>query len=98
MSNRIAVRSDLLSQILGLGAGSLLMLAVIVVGGFWYMSRPKPPEPWDSAAIQAEFLSLAASNERDVINLWYTVKNSTRLDYKINDVSAVISRYLVYLV
>ncbi len=73
----------------GFRAGFALTLAAVMGGGIWYASRPKPPKPWNRVAIQAEFLEPAASDEKDVINLWYTLKNTTAADYKINAVSEV---------
>jgi hypothetical protein len=73
----------------GFGAGFVLTLAALVWGGIWYASRPKPPKPWNRTAIQAEFLVPGASDEKDSINLWYTLRNTTAADYKLNAVSEV---------
>jgi len=37
----------------GASAGIAVVLAVIAAGAFWYLSRPKPPELWNTAAIHA---------------------------------------------
>lgn len=73
----------------GFGAGFAVMSVTIVAGGMWYFSRPKPVAPWNRTAIEAEFIGPAASEEKDVINLWYSINNSTPDDYKINQNSDV---------
>jgi hypothetical protein len=47
----------------GAGAGFAFALAAIVGIVLWYESRPKPPKPWNTAAISASFSHISTQSE-----------------------------------
>ena len=69
------------------GVGFALMASLIVGVAFWYESRPKPPRPWDTAAITAEFDVVDTEGENDQIVFRYTLQNNTDFDYSPLDTS-----------
>jgi len=77
---RIAARSFFIG--LGLAVGAVGALSVWI----WLASRPTPPTPWNDSALVAKgypgFRALA-----DTIELSYAIRNTTREDYSVEDVS-----------
>jgi len=69
-----------------LGAGAVVMSAVLVALFTWYSSRPNPPKPWDAKAITATFdypeTEKVALNAPTIV-LYYTLQNKTDLDYRL---------------
>lgn len=71
----------------GFGVG---LAASLAVGGYiWCRSRPRPPAPWNSAAIRAEFDTLGTEGDQPTIAFDYTLENTTRFDYRVADVSGL---------
>ena len=56
----------------GFGAGFALALVFLAGGWFWYSSRPKPPKPWDTKAIQAEYDYVSSEGKDNDIVFYYT--------------------------
>ena len=40
-------------------------------------------------AITSEFIEPAVSNDKDIINLWYTLSNTTDTDYRVDSLSEI---------
>jgi hypothetical protein len=73
----------------GFGAGFALMLAVLAGVGLWYWNRPKPPKPWDTQAITAEYIKADVEGDKNTLVFSYTLQNNTDLDYRVEDASAI---------
>jgi hypothetical protein len=71
------------------GVGMAVALAAIVGGWLWYESRPKPPKPWNRAAIKAEYESADTEGSNNTIVVYYVLENTTDFDYQIEDGSSV---------
>jgi hypothetical protein len=70
----------------GWGLGTTVGLSVLVGGFLWYQSRPKPPrppKPWNTAAIKAEYDTTATEGEKHTIVFYYTLENTTDFDYRV---------------
>lgn len=67
----------------GFGAGFALSFAVISGSFLWYQSRPKPPKPWDTKTIQAEYDGTTEEQTTD-IGFRYALKNNGNIDYRID--------------
>jgi hypothetical protein len=72
----------------GFGAGFALTLAIILGFTLWYQSRPKPPKPWDTKTIQAEYDRTIDQQTTD-IDFRYFLKNNGLEDYRISDAALV---------
>lgn len=69
----------------GWGLGTAVGLAVLLGGFLWYRSRPKPPKPWNTSAIKAEYDYLGTEGDKNTIVFYYTLENTTDFDYRIED-------------
>jgi len=72
----------------GFGAGFALSLAIILGLTLWYHSRPKPPKPWDTKTIQAEYEGTTEEHTTD-IGFRYVLQNNGAEDYRISDADSV---------
>jgi hypothetical protein len=72
----------------GFGAGFALILAAIVAVALWYESRPKPPKPWDTGTIKAEYDG-NTDEHADDIGFRYFLKNNGLEDYRVSDATLV---------
>jgi hypothetical protein len=68
----------------GFGAGFALMLSAIVGGWASYSNRPKPPKPWDSRAITAEYDYVTPYGDKNYLTFYYALQNNTDNDYRID--------------
>src|SRR5438552_15760506 len=73
----------------GFGAGFALMLSVIAGVWVWYSDRPKPPKPWDSRAITAEYDYVTPEDEKNYLTFYYALQNNTDIDYRISGEAGV---------
>lgn len=70
------------------GAGAVLMAAVVLGAVVWYRSRPKPPPapvPWNAAAIighEPPGFDVVTGMEKRLIRLSFIVENTTARDYE----------------
>jgi hypothetical protein len=72
--------------LIGLGWGIGTALGLAALGGivFWYTSRPKPPKPWNSAAIVSTGSpGFNSTSDYKHLELTYSMENRTRTDYQI---------------
>lgn len=66
------------------GAGVAVVIAALAAGGYWYLSRPKPPKPWDTTAIVVDGTpGFGPTEDKKKIQFTYSIKNSTDNDYRI---------------
>jgi hypothetical protein len=72
----------------GFGAGFALCLAIILGVTLWYQSRPRPPKPWDTKTMQAEYDRTTDQKTTD-IGFRYLLKNNGLEDYRISDAASV---------
>lgn len=72
----------------GFGAGFAGVLCAVGGGWIWYQARPKPPKPWNSAAIKAVFDDFDTSGEHNELNFYYVLENTTDFDYRLDDMHA----------
>jgi hypothetical protein len=72
----------------GLGAGFGLTLCI--VGGvlIWYNERPRPPKPWDTRTIEAEY-DRTTEEQTSEIGFRYALKNNGAEDYRISDSNSI---------
>lgn len=70
---------------LGWGFGTAVGLVGLVGGFVWYQSRPKPPKPWNTSAIKAEYVYVQTERDKNTIVFYYTLENSTDFDYRVED-------------
>jgi hypothetical protein len=74
------------------GAGVAVVIAALAVGGYWYLSRPKPPKPWDTRAIVADGVpGFRPSEDGKKIRFMYSLENATGSDYRIDSGSGIKS-------
>jgi hypothetical protein len=66
------------------GAGAVLAAALAVGGILLYSSRPQHPKPWNSKAIIATFDYPDTEGDTKTIVLYYTVENTSELDYRMS--------------
>jgi len=65
------------------GAGVAVVIAALTAGGYWYLSRPKPPKPWDTTAIVADGTpGFGVSDDGNKVVLTYSLENNTPFDYR----------------
>ena len=69
----------------GVGAGFALILSILASAGIWYMNRPKPPKPWDTKAITAEYIDADVEGDKNTLVFNYTLQNNTEFDYRVAD-------------
>jgi hypothetical protein len=72
---------------LGLGWGLGTALGLTILGGaiLWYQGKPKPPTPWNTAAITAEYDYALTEGSNDDIVVFYTLENTTDFDYRADE-------------
>ena len=58
-------------------------------GIYWYESRPKPPKPWNTNAVKADFDYTSVEGDKNTIVFVYTLQNNTDFDYKISEADSV---------
>jgi hypothetical protein len=68
----------------GFGAGAVLMLAILTGAVIWWVDRPKPPKPWNTKAIRAEYDYVSTAGDKNNIEFYYTLINDTDLDYRVS--------------
>ncbi len=73
----------------GFGAGVAFILVIIIGGAIWWYDRPKPPKPWNTKAITAEYDYVSTEGEKNSIVFYYTLVNNTELDYRVSNGSDV---------
>src|SRR3990170_2069220 len=78
-------------------SGLAFVLAAILVGAYFYRqeSRPTLPEPWNTSAFVAAAPPTYVSNNGKSLELSYSVKNNTVLDYSQDDESAKKLRLMI---
>jgi hypothetical protein len=91
--SEVAARKVNLKRWLGIsasfGAGTVLMIALLLGGIAWQSSRPKP---WNTGAVQARFASLKLTAGVDTlpVEFEYDLENKTDANYLIGDGSSMI--------
>ena len=70
---------------LSFGAGFAVASALLITAVSWYSHRPKQ---WDSSAIIGKF-DHCSIDDAYKISVYYTLENTTNIDYEINDNSAI---------
>jgi hypothetical protein len=80
---------------LGWGLGTALGLVVLVGGFLWYQSRPRPPKPWNTAALAVKEPPSFHSGDHEHLEFNYSVQNTTNFDYQIvsDEKVKVVARY-----
>lgn len=73
----------------GFGVGLALALAFAGGAWLWYSNRPKPPRPWDSRAVVAEYDYVTTEGDSNNIAVYYTLQNNTDFDYEIRSMDQV---------
>jgi hypothetical protein len=66
----------------GIGAGSILAVAVIAVGAYYFLHRVKP---WNKAAITAEYDRIQTEGANHSLVFGYTLNNNTDQDFELPD-------------
>lgn len=72
----------------GWGLGMAVGLGIVLAVFLWHESRPKPlkpPRPWDSASIKAQYDDAGTEGDKNTIVFYYTLENKTDFDFKIED-------------
>ena len=69
------------------GAGTAFALSLLVAGWYWYQSRP--PRPWNTQGITAEFDSVDVEGGDHTLVFSYVVRNHTSRDYRISSAAGV---------
>jgi len=67
----------------GFGSGFALMLAILAGLCFWYISRPKPPKPWNRSAIKASYYR--AESQDNGVDFQYVLENTTTEDLRLTE-------------
>jgi hypothetical protein len=65
-----------------LGISFAFTFALLIGIGYWYISRPKSPIPWDSKAITAEYIKLSTTENHPLF--FYVFQNNTDADYELD--------------
>jgi hypothetical protein len=89
----MATWKQILLKAAGFGAGFALFVCLILWLWSWYSSRPKPPKPWDTRKITAEYdvaSTEKAENKDKTFAIYYTLQNNTDYDYEIKDKDSAI--------
>jgi len=78
-------------------SGLAFVLAATLVGAYFYRqeSRPTLPAPWNTSALVATASPTYASNDGKSLELSYTVKNNTVLNYSQDDEAAKKLRLMI---
>jgi hypothetical protein len=78
-----------LLKIAAAAAGITLALCLAAASAFWYVSRPKPPKPWNEKALLATEPPSFGPDTSEGYKFYftYTAKNDTDTDYSINEPS-----------
>jgi len=70
--------------------GTFAIVVVILLGLlFWYQSRPKPPQTWNTNAIVAKYNSTDIDPKNKTAYYLYTLENKTDFDYRFGTDSKV---------
>jgi hypothetical protein len=79
----------------GWGLGTAVGLVVLVGGFLWYQSRPKPPKPWNTAALAIKEPPRFQSADHEHLEFTYSIQNTTNSDYQIvsDEMVKVVARY-----
>jgi hypothetical protein len=89
----MATWKQILLKAAGFGAGFALFVCLILGFWSWYSKRPKPPKPWDTQKITAEYdvaTTETTQNKNETFAIAYTLQNNTDYDYEIRDKESVI--------
>ena len=73
------------------GVGFAITASIIIGGFFLYQSRPKPPKPWNPTAITAAYDHIDTDGENKNFVFYYTLENNTNFDYKISNLTDVVT-------
>lgn len=80
------------------GFGVALAAALVLTSSIWYKSRPTPPKPWNTSALVVTGPpSFSVSKDGKLLELEYSVKNSTNVDFKVDDNAAKQLRIMLKL-
>lgn len=71
------------------GASFAVVLALTIAAHQWWVSRPKPPLPWNVQAITAGFEGIRATGTDQRIAFRYTLRNNTDSDYRIESMDGI---------
>ena len=73
----------------GWGLGTAVGLAILAGGLLWYQSRPKPPKPWNTKAIEAHYVNTQffEGEKKTTLRagLVFDLKNNTGADYTLEE-------------
>jgi hypothetical protein len=80
------------------GVGFAVAIAIILGIVSWYQSRPKPPKPWDKAAVTATYDSIDTEGQSgrwegqppNRLVFYYTLQNNTDSDYQFSDLTNIV--------
>src|SRR5271163_1226908 len=75
---------------IGWGLGTAVGLVILVGGFLWYLNRPKPPKPWNTSALRAEYDDVSTEGDKNYIIFRYTLENPTDFDYHLEDGSTIL--------
>jgi hypothetical protein len=74
---------------IGWGLGTALGVVLLVGGFLWYQSRPKPPKPWNTKAIEAHYANTQffEGTEKTTLRtaLVFDLRNNTATDYTLEE-------------
>jgi len=87
--NKMQTWKIVLLRSVGFGAGFAVALCAIAGTWFWYEARPKPPKPWNKAAITAEYDYVRPDGEKNNLTFHYILQNNTDTDFRIDSDSAI---------
>jgi hypothetical protein len=77
------------------GLGIALAATLVLISFVWYKSQPTPPKPWNASALTITGPpSLNVSKDGKSIELGYSVKNNTRVDFNLDTDAASKLRLL----
>jgi hypothetical protein len=66
------------------GVGFAVAIAALAGGTYWYLSRPKPPKPWNTTAIVASGTpSFEVIENGEKVRLTFSLENNTPYDYRV---------------
>jgi hypothetical protein len=71
---------------IGWGLGTAVGLVILVGGFLWYESRPKPPKPWNTRAIEAHYSNTQFFAEKGSTlqaGFVFDLRNNTAADYTL---------------
>src|SRR5690242_6809659 len=73
----------------GIGAGFTLMIAILAGVGIWYWNRPRPPKPWNTKALTAEYIDVDVEGQKNTLVFNYTLQNNTDFDYRVGNATGI---------